>query len=158
MNELIPLCIAVALLVYYNPISTKPLYKGTPVNINELTEWRQRLKLTVEMASELLGVPEDTLLGLESGKYDITKRTKLVILACELAYIAADQYIKANPSKLNNNGNKNRSEALGRQRIRGGIINEGKNVLKKPLSITLHPESLIHLNDTSAKQEKQNDF
>jgi len=143
MNELIPLLIAVVLLVYYNPISIKPLYKSTPVNINELTEWRCRLGITEIVAADLLGISLKDYEKLENRKNPIDKITQLACLACELAYIAADQYVKANPSTLNNIGHKNYVEHHGRRHIRDGIIN-GRNPIKRELSILLAPKSLIH--------------
>jgi DNA-binding XRE family transcriptional regulator len=143
MNELIPLCIAIALLVYYNPISIKPLYESNPVNINELTEWRHRLGITEITAAELLGISLKDYEKLENCKNPIDKITQLACLACELAYIAADQYVKANPSTLNNIGHKNYAEHHGRRHIRDGIIN-GRNPIERELSILLAPKSLIH--------------
>ena len=146
MTELIPLWIAVVLLVYYFTSSSKSLYEGTPVNINELTEWRHRLGITEIAAAELLGISLKDYEKLENCKNPIDKITQLACLACELAYIAADQYVKANPSTLNNIGHKNYVEHHGRRHIRDGIIN-GRNPIKRELSILLAPKSLIHCED-----------
>ena len=113
------------------------------MTIYELTEWRYRLGLSQERAAKLLGVSKDAVLDWELGKCPITKQTRLATLACELAYIAADQYVKANPSTLNNIGSKNYVEHHGRRHIRDGIIN-GRNPIKRELSILLAPKSLIH--------------
>jgi hypothetical protein len=143
MNELIPLCIAIALLIYYNPISIKPLYQSTSVNINELTEWRHRLGIAEIAAADLLGISLRDYEKLEDCKNPIDKITQLACLACELAYIAADQYVKAHPNSSHNFSHKNQAEALGRQHIRSGIIN-GKNPIERELSILLPSKSLIH--------------
>ena len=113
------------------------------MTIYEFTEWRHRLGLTTEASAELLGVSKDAVMDWELGKCPITKQTRLATLACELAYIAADQYVKANPSTLNNIGHKNYAEHHGRRHIRDGIIN-GRNPIKRELSILLAPKSLIH--------------
>lgn len=113
------------------------------MTIYEFTEWRYRLELSQERAAELLGVSKNTVLDWELGKRPITKQTRLATLACELAYIAADQYVKANPSTFNNIGHKNYVEHHGRRHIRDGIIN-GRNPIKRELSILLAPKSLIH--------------
>ena len=113
------------------------------MTIYEFTEWRYRLGLTTEASAELLGVSKDTVLDWELGKCPITKQTRLATLACDLAYIAADQYVKANPSTLNNIGSKNYVEHHGRRYIRDGIIN-GRNPIKRELSILLAPKSCIH--------------
>ena len=147
MNEYIPsgVVTAIALILYCFIFSRsrKPLYEEKPININEVTDWRYRLKLTVESAAEILGVPEDTLLGLESGKYDITKRTKLALLACELAYIAADQYVKDYPSQSHNYTHRGYANALGRIAIRKSFLDEGFNNRSDPLIITISPNSSI---------------
>ena len=136
--------IAIALIIHCLTSSKKPICAETNTNQNEVTKWRHRLGLTVESASELLGVPTETILGLESGKYDITRRTKLAMLACELAYIGADQYIKAHPNPSHNYSHKNHVEYLGRQAIRKRFLDEGFNNQKEPLIITIPPKSLIH--------------
>jgi DNA-binding XRE family transcriptional regulator len=146
MNELIPLCIAIALLIYYNPISIKPLYQSTSVNINELTEWRYRLGITEITAAELLGISLKDYEKLENCKNPIDKVTQLACLTCELAYIAADQYVKANPLTYNNIGTKNYVEHHGRRYIRDSIMN-GKNPISSELSILLTPKSLIQRED-----------
>ena len=146
MTELIPLCIAIALLVYYNPISIKPLYQSTPVNINELTEWRHRLGLAEITAADLLGISLKDYERLENCKNPIDRITQLACLACELAYIAADQYVKAHPVISHNLTHKNQVEALGRRYIRDGIIN-GRNPVSNELSILIPPKSLIHYED-----------
>ena len=137
---------AIALIIYFfiSSKSRKPLYEEKPIHINEVTEWRHRLGITVETACELLGVPEDTFLGLESGKYDITKRTKLALLACELAYISAEQHIKGNPKAFPNGQYRGYSIFHARKKIVSDILNEGKNGFSFPLIITIAPKSLIH--------------
>jgi len=123
----------------------------------EFISWRSRLGLSQEAAADLLGVHRITIVKWEISIFKISRQTQLACLACELAYIAADQFVKDHPSPLNNFSLKNHSEGQGRQRIREGILNEGKNILKKPILITLLPESFIHLNSASAKQESQYD-
>lgn len=113
------------------------------MTIYEFREWRFRLGLTTETSAELLGVSKDTVSGWELGKHPITKQTRLATLACELAYIAADQYVKAHPYPSVNNGIRNFVAHSGRRRIRDGIIN-GRNPIKRELSILLAPKSLIH--------------
>jgi DNA-binding XRE family transcriptional regulator len=113
------------------------------MTIYEFAEWRYRLELSQERAAELLGVHKDVLVSWELGKSPIEKQTQLATLACELAYITADQYVKANPSTLNNIGSKNYVEHHGRRYIRNGIIN-GRNPIESGLSILLPPKSLIH--------------
>ena len=144
MNELIPLFIAVALIIYYHPISIKPLYKSTPVNINELTEWRHRLGITEITAADLLGISLNDYEKLENCKNPIDKVTQLACLACELAYIAADQYVESKPSTLNNIGSKNQVEALVRQKIVDSLVNERINVMGHQLTISLPPHRLIN--------------
>ena len=112
------------------------------MTIYEFTEWRYRLGLSQVRAAELLGVHKDVVASWELGKSPIEKQTQLACLACELSYIAADQYVKANPSTLNNIGHKNYAEHHGRRHIRDGIIN-GRNPIKRELSILLAPKSLI---------------
>ena len=116
------------------------------MTIYEFREWRFRLGLTTEASAELLGVSKDTVLGWELGKHPITKQTHLATLACELAYIAADQYIKIHPVISHNLTHKNQVEALGRRYIRDGIIN-GRNPVSNELSILIPPKSLIHYED-----------
>jgi transcriptional regulator with XRE-family HTH domain len=113
------------------------------MTIYEFTEWRFRLGLSREATAELLGVHKDIVASWELGNSPIEKHTQLATLACELAYIAADQYVKANPSTLNNIGHKNYAEHHGRRHIRDGIIN-GRNPIKRELLILLAPKSLIH--------------
>ena len=113
------------------------------MTIYEFTEWRHRLGLTTEASAELLGVSKDAVMDWELGKCPITKQTRLATLACELAYIAADQYVKAHPYPSVNNGIKNFVAHSGRKKIREGIIN-GRNPIKRELSILLAPKSLIH--------------
>lgn len=112
------------------------------MTIYESREWRFRLGLTTETSAELLGVSKDTVSGWELGKHPITKQTRLATLACELAYIAADQYVKAHPYPSVNNGIRNFVAYSGRRHIRDGIIN-GRNPIKRELSILLAPKSLI---------------
>ena len=114
------------------------------MTIYEFTEWRYRLGLTRGNAADLLGIHKDAVASFENGKTPIDKLTQLATLACELAYIAADQFAKDYPSTLTNIGAKNLVEAQGRQRIRERFINEGRNNQAKPLIITILPESLIH--------------
>jgi transcriptional regulator with XRE-family HTH domain len=113
------------------------------MTIYEFAEWRYRLELSQERAAELLGVHKDVVASWVLGNSPIEKQTQLATLACELAYIAADQYVKANPSTLNNIGHKNYAEHHGRRHIRDGIIN-GRNPIERELSIHLAPKSLIH--------------
>ena len=117
------------------------------MTIYELKEWRYRLGLSQERTAELLGVHKDVVASWELGKHPIINQTRLATLACELAYIAADQYVKANPSTLNNIGHKNYAEHHGRRHIRDGIIN-GRNPIKRELSILLAPKSRIHCEGT----------
>jgi DNA-binding XRE family transcriptional regulator len=118
------------------------------MTIYEFTEWRYRLGLSRDAATALLGVTKDTVTGWELGKYHIEKQTQLATLACEFAYIAADQYVKAHPNPSNNFSHKNQCEAIGRQCIRDGIIT-GRNPISNELSILLPPKSLIqHLKDS----------
>ena len=116
------------------------------MTIYEFKEWRFRLGITTETSAELLGVSKDTVLGWELGNYPITKQTRLATLACELAYIAADQYVKAHPYPSVNNGIRNFVAHSGRKKIREGIIN-GRNAIERELSIVLAPKSLIHYED-----------
>ena len=123
----------------------------------EFISWRSRLGLSQEAAADLLGVHRITIAKWEISIFKISRQTQLAYLACELAYIAADQFVKDHPSLLTNFSLKNHSEGQGKQRIREGILNEGKNILKHPILITLLPESFIYLNGASAKQESQYD-
>jgi transcriptional regulator with XRE-family HTH domain len=116
------------------------------MTIYEFRQWRFRLGLTTEASAELLGISKDTVLGWELGKHPITKQTRLATLACELAYIAADQYIKAHPYPSVNNGIRNFVAHSGRKKIREGIIN-GRNAIERELSIVLAPKSLIQYED-----------
>jgi transcriptional regulator with XRE-family HTH domain len=111
---------------------------------NNVSEWRYRLKISQETAAELLGISLTEVINLEADSALISKSIKLALLACELAYIAADQFAKDYPSTLNNIGAKNLVEAQGRQRIRERFISEGRNSQAKPLIITILPESFIH--------------
>lgn len=108
-----------------------------------IKQWRSRLNITQEEAAKLLGVHRVTYTIWETGVSPINKSAKLAASFCELAYIAADQFIESNPSTLNNIGHKNQSETLGRDKIINGFINEQKNVLNKPLLIICHPQSFI---------------
>jgi len=108
-----------------------------------IKQWRSRLNITQEKAAELLGVHRVTYTIWETGVSPINKSTRLAASFCELAYIAADQFVESNPSTLNNIGSKNLVETLGRDRIINGLINEQKNVLDKPLLIVCHPQSFI---------------
>ena len=113
------------------------------MTIYEFTEWRFRLGLSREATAELLGVHKDVVASWVLGNSPIEKQTQLATLACELAYIAADQYVNANPSTLNNTGHKNYVEHHGRRHIRDGIIS-GRNPIKRELSILLAPKCRIH--------------
>ena len=114
------------------------------MTIYEFTEWRYRLGLSREAAAELLGVHRVALANWELGKPPIEKQTQLACLACELAYIAADQFVNDYPSTLNNTGSKNLVEHQGKIVIRDRFLNEGFNNQKKPLLVTIPPKSLIH--------------
>jgi len=127
------------------------------MTIYEFREWRYRLGLSQTAAAELLGVHRVTLANWELGKNPILAQTRLAALACELAYIAADQYVKNNPSPSHNYSHKNHVEALGRIAIRERFINDGLNNQKNPLLITIPSKSLIHFNSASAKQENEHD-
>jgi len=111
---------------------------------NNVSEWRYRLKISQETAAELLGISLTEVINLEADSALISKSIKLALLACELAYIAADQYIEKYPSSLNNIGSKNQVEVLGGKRIIDGFLNEYRNVMNNDLSITLAPQSQIH--------------
>ncbi len=113
------------------------------MTIYEFREWRYRLGLSQTAAAELLGVHRVTLANWELGKYPIETQTRLAALACELAYIAADQFVKDHPSTLNNIGAKNLVEHQGRIVIRERFINEGFNNQKNLLLITIPSKSLI---------------
>ena len=108
-----------------------------------IKQWRSRLNITQEKAAELLGVHRVTYTNWETGANPIDKSTKLAASYCEIAYIAADQFVESNPSTLNNIGSKNLVETLGKARIINGFIDEQKNVLDKPISIICHPQSFI---------------
>jgi DNA-binding XRE family transcriptional regulator len=108
-----------------------------------LKQWRSRLDITQEKAAELLGVHRVTYTNWETGANPIDKSTKLAASFCEIAYIAADQFVECNPSTLNNIGSKNLVETLGKAKIINGFIDEQKNVLNKPISIICHPQSFI---------------
>ena len=116
------------------------------MTIYEFTEWRFRLGLSREATAELLGVHKDVVASWVLGNSPIEKHTQLATLACELAYIAADQYVKANPSTLNNIGHKNYAEHHGRRYLRDGIMN-GKNPISIEISILLRPNALIQRED-----------
>ncbi len=116
------------------------------MTIYEFTEWRYRLGLSREATAQLLGVHKDVVASWELGNSPIEKQTQLATLACELAYISADQYVNANPSTLNNIGTKNYVEHHGRRYIRNGVINR-RNPIESGLSILLPPKSLIQRED-----------
>jgi transcriptional regulator with XRE-family HTH domain len=111
---------------------------------NSVSEWRYRLKISQETAAELLGVSVAKVKVLEISSVLISKPLKLAMLACEIAYIAADQYREKYPSTLNNIGQKNQSETLGRNKIIDGFLNEHSNTMKNDLTITLASQSPIH--------------
>jgi transcriptional regulator with XRE-family HTH domain len=114
---------------------------------NNVSEWRYRLKISQETAAELLGISLSELINLEADSALISKPLKLAMLACELAYIAADQYVEKYPSSLNNIGSKNQVEALGGKQIIDGFVNEHRNTMKNDLSITLTSQSPIRRID-----------
>lgn len=68
------------------------------MNNFDIKEWRTRLNITQESAASLLGVHLDAYISWEKNIELVCKTTKLALLACELAYIAADQYVEQNPS------------------------------------------------------------
>jgi len=111
---------------------------------NNVSEWRYRLKISQETAAELLGISVSEVINLESNSALISKSLKLAMLACELAYIAADQYVEKHPSSLNNIGSKNQVEVLGGKQIIDGFLNEHRNTMKNDLLITLTSQSPIH--------------
>ncbi len=78
----------------------------------DLKQWRIRLGITQEKAAELLGVHRISYINWETGNVPICKSVELASYACELAYIAADQYAEKHPSTLNNIGSKNQVETL----------------------------------------------
>lgn len=119
------------------------------MTIHEFIEWRYRLGLSREAVTELLGVHKEAVTSWELGKSPIEKQTQLATLACELAYIAADQYVQTNPSTLNNLGSKNYVEQQGRQSIRNAII-AGRNPVERELSIILLPKCLIQRKDKNS--------
>jgi DNA-binding XRE family transcriptional regulator len=108
-----------------------------------IKNWRYRLGITQEKAAELLGVHRISYINWETGSVPVSKPVELALLACEIAYIAADQYAEQHPSTLNNIGSKNQVEVLGKKRIIEGFLNEHKNVVNNSLSITLLPQSFI---------------
>jgi DNA-binding XRE family transcriptional regulator len=110
----------------------------------DIKDWRYRLGITQEKAAELLGVHRISYINWETGSVPVSKPVELALLACEVAYIAADQYVASNPVISHNITHKNQSETLGRIAIRKAFINEGRNNQKKPLIITLLPESVIN--------------
>jgi transcriptional regulator with XRE-family HTH domain len=108
-----------------------------------LRSWRESLGLTQERAAELLGVHRISYINWETGNVPISKSIELASYACEIAYIAADQYAEKYPSTLNNIGLKNQTEAIGKKKIIDGFLNDKKNVMNKSLSITFLPQSFI---------------
>ena len=108
----------------------------------DLKQWRSRLDITQEKAAELLGVHCVTYTKWESDS-KISKATKLAALFCELAYIAADNYIKDNPVNLINQTAAKILYAQGKKKIIDGLINEEKNVMDYSLFISLPPKELI---------------
>lgn len=112
--------------------------------IFDLKLWRSRLGITQEKAAELLGVHRITYTNWETGNAPISKSVELASFACELAYIAADQYAEKHPSTLNNIGFKNQIETLGKKKIIDSFLNNKQNVMNNELSITFLPQSFIH--------------
>lgn len=108
-----------------------------------IKEWRYRLGITQDKAAELLGVHRITYTNWETGNSAISKSVELALLACEIAYIAADQYAEQHPSTLNNIGSKNLVETQGKAKIIEGFLNDKKNVMNNDLSIILLPQSFI---------------
>lgn len=109
----------------------------------DLKQWRLRLGITQEKAAELLGVHRVSYINWETGNVPISKSVELASYACELAYIAADQYAEKYPSTLNNIGSKNQVETLGKKKIIDGFLNDKKNAMNNHLSITFLPQSFI---------------
>ena len=109
----------------------------------QLRFWRESLGITQEQAANLLGVHRISYINWETGHVPISKSVELASYACELAYIAADQYAEKYPSKLNNIGHKNQIETLGKKKIVDGFLNEKRNVMNNNLSITFLPQSTI---------------
>lgn len=107
-----------------------------------LKKWRSRLDITQEKAAELLGVHRVTYTNWESDS-TISKTTKLSASFCELAYIAADNYIKDHPVALNNQTAAKILYAQGKKKIIEGLINEEKNVMDHSLFISLPSKELI---------------
>jgi DNA-binding XRE family transcriptional regulator len=108
----------------------------------DLKQWRSRLDITQEKAAELLGVHCVTYTKWESDS-KISKATKLAALFCELAYIAADNYIKDNPVNLINQTAAKILYAQGKKKIIDGLINEEKNVMDYSLFISLPSKEFI---------------
>ena len=103
----------------------------------DLKQWRLRLGITQEKAAELLGVHRISYINWETGTVELAS------YACELAYIAADQYAEKHPSTLNNIGSKNQVETLGKKKIIDSFLNDKQNVMNNDLSITFLPQSFI---------------
>ncbi|MEI6190695.1 MAG: helix-turn-helix transcriptional regulator [Chitinophagia bacterium] len=110
-----------------------------------LKEWRSRLNITQEKAAELLGVNCVAYTNWESGS-TVSKTTKLAALFCELAYIAADNYIEDHPVDLNNQTATKILYAQGKKKIIEGLINEEENVMDNPLKIILPSKEFIQRN------------
>lgn len=108
-----------------------------------IKQWRSRLNITQEKAAELLGVHRVTYTNWELGKHPIEKQTQLACLACELAYIAADQYVKTYPYPSVNNGIRNFVAHSGKNKIIKAFLDEGKNERSNELSINILPKSFI---------------
>jgi transcriptional regulator with XRE-family HTH domain len=103
---------------------------------NNVSEWRYRLKISQEAAAELLGISVSEVINLEANSASIPKSLKLAMLACELAYIAADQYVEKHPSSLNNIGSKNQVEVLGGKQIIDGFLNpKDKSLVEETIAI-----------------------
>ena len=108
----------------------------------DLKQWRSRLNITQEKAAQLLGVHCVTYTNWESDS-TVSKTTKLSALFCELAYIAADNYIKDHPVALNNQTAVKIIYAQGKKKIIEGLINEEKNVMDHSLFISLPSKEFI---------------
>ena len=122
--------------------ATLTLYLGGNMTF-DLKQWRIRLGITQEKAAELLGVHRISYINWETGNVPICKSVELASYACELAYIAADQYAEKHPSTLNNIGSKNQVETLGKKKIIDSFLNDKQNVMNNDLSITFLPQSFI---------------
>ena len=108
----------------------------------DLKQWRSRLDITQEKAAELLGVHRVTYTNWES-ESAVSKTTKLAASFCELAYIAADNYIKDHPVDLNNQTAAKILYAQGKKKIIEGLINEDQNVMDHSLFISLPSKKFI---------------